>query len=406
MNSFKSYFKKVVSICLTLALLLSLVPVNSFAKEDGTTEKEITLTPITLSIGEYYQLNSFNLIDHITDESLRAIAQENWRSSISLTNCVYDSSYLSTGVYYELLAEHADGQLKFLYSGINITKDEANLYESEATLKDGSKLTYVEEGEGIAPYTLRPLIAGETTLTATNVYVEGYGDNVPVYTVNIPIIITEGTLTHQVLFVKNNVVEKMESVEDGNAAVAPNFTVAKGHHSEWSKDFTAVTSNLVAHWSDAVNHYNVVYDANGGTGTVAKSSNLEYDKSYKLTPNSFKYKGYTFAGWNTKANGLGRSYKDMASVKNMTAKDNFTIKLYAQWKANEYQITYYLNGGINAKKNPATYTITNKTITLATPTRKGYKFAGWYKDSKFKTSITKIESGSTGNLKLYAKWKK
>lgn len=47
-----------------------------------------------------------------------------------------------------------------------------------------------------------------------------------------------------------------------------------------------------------------------------------------------------------------------------------------------------------------------KTIELAKPTRKGYKFKGWYSDSKFKNRVKTIESGSTGNVKPYAKWEK
>ncbi len=46
--------------------------------------------------------------------------------------------------------------------------------------------------------------------------------------------------------------------------------------------------------------------------------------------------GYTFAGWNTQANGLGTAY---------SPGDTFTmgaanITLYAQWTANQYSVTY------------------------------------------------------------------
>ena len=80
--------------------------------------------------------------------------------------------------------------------------------------------------------------------------------------------------------------------------------------------------------------------------------------------------------------------------------------LYAKWSKNTYKITYKLNSGKNSTKNPKTYTVTTKTITLKNPTRKGYTFQGWYSDAKFKTKVTKIAKGSTGNKTLYAKWKK
>ena len=66
-----------------------------------------------------------------------------------------------------------------------------------------------------------------------------------------------------------------------------------------------------------------------------------------------------------------------------------------------YTIKYNLNGGTNNKSNPTSYY--GKKITLKNPTRKGYVFAGWYSDSKYKTKITSFTSG---NKVLYAKWNK
>ena len=66
-----------------------------------------------------------------------------------------------------------------------------------------------------------------------------------------------------------------------------------------------------------------------------------------------------------------------------------------------YTVKYNLNGGTNNKSNPTSYY--GKKITLQNPTRKGYSFAGWYSDSKYKTKIT---SFSSGNKVLYAKWNK
>ena len=66
-----------------------------------------------------------------------------------------------------------------------------------------------------------------------------------------------------------------------------------------------------------------------------------------------------------------------------------------------YTITYKLNYGTNSKYNPSSYYGTK--ITLKNPTRKGYTFAGWYTDSRFKTRIT---SFSSGNKTVYAKWTK
>jgi len=43
-----------------------------------------------------------------------------------------------------------------------------------------------------------------------------------------------------------------------------------------------------------------------------------------------------------------------------------------------YTITYNLDGGTNDTDAPATYTNVSDTITLGTPSKQGYTFAGWY----------------------------
>lgn len=59
--------------------------------------------------------------------------------------------------------------------------------------------------------------------------------------------------------------------------------------------------------------------------------------------------------------------------------------------------------GKNHASNPKTYTIESQ-IKLKNPTRSGYHFVGWYKDSKYKTKISTIKKGSKGSLTLYARW--
>ena len=107
--------------------------------------------------------------------------------------------------------------------------------------------------------------------------------------------------------------------------------------------------------------------------------------------------GYTFKGW----------YEDAEYSKQVTEIEKGStgdVELYAKWSAKKYDITYKVNGGKNSKNNPETYKITTSTIKLQEPTKKGYEFAGWYSDKKFTKKVTKIKKGSTGDVKLYAKW--
>ena len=78
--------------------------------------------------------------------------------------------------------------------------------------------------------------------------------------------------------------------------------------------------------------YNVKFNANGGTGTMTNQNGIKYGASVKLKANTFTRSGYTFAGWNRKADGSGTSYADQAYIKNLASTNGGTVSLYAQWK--------------------------------------------------------------------------
>lgn len=151
--------------------------------------------------------------------------------------------------------------------------------------------------------------------------------------------------------------------------------------------------------------YQIKFDGNGATkGNM--DTRLCAANEEQCLDNSYQKKGYTFAGWNTQADGKGTFYEENVRVKNLTENADEVVTLYAQWSSGKYQITYNLNGGKNSKKNPKTYTTASNTIKLAKPSKKGYAFKGWYLDKKFKKKVTAIEKGSRGNITLYAKWAK
>ena len=76
--------------------------------------------------------------------------------------------------------------------------------------------------------------------------------------------------------------------------------------------------------------YTVTYDANGGSGTMTDiNSPYAYEAAATVLPNGFTCNGYTFTGWNTKADGSGKSYAEGASIKMLS-----NVVLYAQWTRN------------------------------------------------------------------------
>ncbi|GEM_PF-1246945 len=90
------------------------------------------------------------------------------------------------------------------------------------------------------------------------------------------------------------------------------------------------------------NTYSVVFNANGGTGSMSNEA-FTYDASAKaLTSNSFTRLGYTFLGWATsteKASALTVDYTDGESVSNLTSANEGTFNLYAVWARK-----YYIGG--------------------------------------------------------------
>lgn len=151
--------------------------------------------------------------------------------------------------------------------------------------------------------------------------------------------------------------------------------------------------------------YHIVFDANGGAGTMTALSKRVYDTVYRLPANTFVRDKYDFKGWNTKADGTGMTFADGAEVKNLSASSGAVVTLYAVWEEKEvtYTITYLLDGGTNNPGNPDCYT--NKMqVTLQDPAKKGYTFAGWYLDQDYTNQVTCISLGTNGNLILYARF--
>lgn len=70
-----------------------------------------------------------------------------------------------------------------------------------------------------------------------------------------------------------------------------------------------------------------------------------------------------------------------------------------------YNINYELNNGYFAVAAPSSYT-GEEDVTLLIPVREGYTFAGWYTDSAYTKAISVIKAGTTGDVTVYAKWKK
>ena len=163
-------------------------------------------------------------------------------------------------------------------------------------------------------------------------------------------------------------------------------------------------SNLTLYAQWTANTYYVAYNANGGSGSMSNSTH-KYNTSSKLTANAFTKTGYSFAGWNTAANGSGTALSNQQAVTTLTSTNGGTVTLYAQWTINSYTLTIEPNGGTwNSTTSNSTITQNyNTTKAIANPTRTGYTFGGWAKSaygslSNSASSNSNFSSSSTSNF--------
>ncbi len=182
--------------------------------------------------------------------------------------------------------------------------------------------------------------------------------------------------------------------------------------------YTSTTDmQLPAQWSP--NKYTVKYNSNkpsnASNSVTGQMTDTEctYDTDCNLSQNNFKLTGWTFTNWNSNKNGTGTTYTN--SVKNLTATNNGTVTIYAQWTAKQSSVTYNCGNGAHKTEGSdnSAYSATatfDSNFKLANgnicthPTR---NFAGW----RINNSETTYSSGQTtkwshdaSNVSFTAQW--
>lgn len=119
---------------------------------------------------------------------------------------------------------------------------------------------------------------------------------------------------------------------DPRCEIYPTLTICQPQtvplYPSWDKALTADIT-VYAHWERADTQ--VMYDANGGKGSHAPTDGRQHSTIAMPSDvsRSFSRDGYSFAGWNTKPDGSGVSYKDGDGV----PVEDKAVTLYAQWRA-------------------------------------------------------------------------
>jgi uncharacterized repeat protein (TIGR02543 family) len=138
---------------------------------------------------------------------------------------------------------------------------------------------------------------------------------------------------------------------------------------------TVGTANIpfTAVWLGNTN--TITYNGNGATGGTAPSNGTHVTggSTYTVASNSgsLAKTGFTFAGWNTAANGSGDDKAENATGFTTTS----DITLYAKWSAASYVVTY---DPANSSSTSTENKMYGSSFTLpVAPTKAGNNFLGW-----------------------------
>jgi len=170
----------------------------------------------------------------------------------------------------------------------------------------------------------------------------------------------------------------------------------------------AANIKLYAQWQ--INKYSVIYDGNGNTdGNVPDAEEHEYKKVIVVAdkPSGLKKAGFTFIGWNTKADGTGDTLLPGDSLE-MGPSD---ITLYALWEINKYEVKYNGNGNDSGSAPSAKEYEYNADVAIANKPsglkKTGFTFIGW--NTKADGTGDTLLPGDTikmglSDITLYALW--
>ncbi|MEE1137413.1 MAG: InlB B-repeat-containing protein [Acutalibacteraceae bacterium] len=95
--------------------------------------------------------------------------------------------------------------------------------------------------------------------------------------------------------------------------------------------------HLFSTWTE--NSYNIAYDANGGTGSILKSTH-KYTANATLAKEGFTKTGYKLAGWSTIPTATVAQYQLGQTTSRLNGDANGTTTLYAVWVKADLNVTF------------------------------------------------------------------
>ncbi|MBR2828602.1 MAG: InlB B-repeat-containing protein, partial [Bacilli bacterium] len=269
------------------------------------------------------------------------------------------------------------------------------------TKSDGSGVEVKDEAEG----SILSTINNETLVLYAQWEIEKY-------TVTFNANTGSGTMAEQIFTFGTSSTLNDNKFTKNNYTFAGWNTNRDGTGENYSnKQNIIVNSNLTLYAQWAINTYTILYHSNSGTGAMSNQT-IPVDMTQSLTPNTFVKTGYTFAGWNTKEDGTGNSYKDKEKIKNLSTINETKIVLYAQWKINTYKVVFNANGGTGSMGEQTFTYESAQSLSDNQFKKERNRFDGWNTKSdgtgtrySNKQNVKNLTEEADGVVTLYAQWK-
>ncbi len=333
-----------------------------------TTEKDVTVSgneelSFSVSVEDGYSADKMAVLAN--GIMLGAVQTSANTYSYNIKNISADTSVNLYNVTKETFSIILNDGTGYSVSPKNTTVESGKNFSFAVTLKDGYKtavpVVYVN-GQ-----TLDGTRNGDVfTYTVTSVKAQ------PVISISVT-----PNPQYTVTFVSNGSIFLISTVEAGlkvSQPIAPDrygytfggWYIDKDCNQPY--DFqTDITSAVTLYAKWIANTYTVEYDENTTEPVLVPGNQTKlHDTVLALSSDIPARTGYTFTGWNTKADGTGTSYRAGDEL-NL----NSNITLYAQWEINRYAVSLVMGDGVNGSisANEVAY---NGTVKITAASADGY----------------------------------
>lgn len=162
-----------------------------------------------------------------------------------------------------------------------------------------------------------------------------------------------------------------------------------------------------------VEHVNApdTYQVTVKNSTATNSGAGFYEADKTVTIHAGSRSNYTFIGWTTRsgvtfadASRADTTFKMPAKAVEVTANWKYTGSDSDNDKDDDYTLKYVTNGGKVISSETKSRSWVKDYEDLPTPTRSGYRFEGWYYDTRLTDKVTDDVKVNKTVVTLYARW--